>query len=78
MSLQLYRGPKLDMRYVKRAGSPLSVLLIVDGKCVMHATPSDFIALKAWWDNQGTALGEFMREPEDPTVAENMRGDQSS
>ena len=31
-ALQLYRGPRLEMRYARRAGSPLSVSLLADGE----------------------------------------------
>jgi hypothetical protein len=73
--LQLYRGPRLQLRYMRRQGSPNAVSLFVDQTMVMLAQPSDFIELQKWLANEAEALKTFMREPEDPTVAENQRGD---
>lgn len=75
-ALLLYRGPRIELRHVKRQGSPSAVTMIVDGTVVMHATPSDFTALKVWLEFEARTLGEFMQSPEDPTMSENMRGDQ--
>jgi hypothetical protein len=73
--LQLYRGPKLEVRYGRRLGSPLSVMFVVDGKPAAYAMPSDFIALRAWWEAELKKMTTFMGEPEDGRVAENLRGD---
>jgi hypothetical protein len=74
--LQLYRGPRLELRYAKRLGSPLSVVLTVDQTQVMHATPSDFAALLRWLEREAEALRAFAAEPEDTTQTDNMKGDQ--
>ena len=74
-ALQLYRGPRIQLLFRRRLGSPNSVAMMLDQQMVMLAQPSDFIALHAWLDAQAKALKEFMAEPDDPRVAENMRGD---
>lgn len=73
--LQLYRGPRLELRYNKRQGSQSSVVLVVDQTVVMRATPSDLQALQRWFEYEARALFTWMREAEDITVAENIRGD---
>lgn len=73
--LQLYRGPRFEMRYVKRLGSTFSVILLIDGQVVQSAGPSDFVELKRWLEAEVVALTKFMAEPEDPREAENLRGD---
>jgi hypothetical protein len=75
-ALKLYRGPVLELIYRRRQGSPFSVTLLLDRQVAMHATPSDFHGLLAWLELEAKTLREFMQEPEDPTVTDNMRGDQ--
>jgi hypothetical protein len=73
--LQLYRGPRFEMRYTRRLGSPFSVIFLMDGQVVQSAGPCDFIELKKWLEREAAALSAFMTEPEDTKAAENMRGD---
>jgi hypothetical protein len=74
--LQLYRGPRLEFIYHRRLGSQQSVALMVDQTIVMRAGPYDMLELLRWMEGEVRTLKEFMREPEDTTQAENLRGDQ--
>jgi hypothetical protein len=74
-TLQLYRGPSIEMKYLKRLGSQYSVLLLVGGAVALRAEPHDFIALQAWLEKEAAALKSFRAEPEDMTMVDNMRGD---
>lgn len=74
-ALQLYRGPRFELRYAKRLGSQFSAALMVDGVCCVYASPGDFIQLQRWLEAEAAALKAWMAEPEDPRAAENLRGD---
>lgn len=73
--LHLYHGDKLQIRHVRRQGSPFSAVLLVNDQTVARAGPDGFIALSTWLRAEADALDRFRQEPEDIHGAENLRGD---